>query len=572
MELNGAYVYASPTDLTETGRKALAGRPRHPRQPGPGHLRGGRGRRRSPRLQVRAGQRAQPRAAAPDRDRRRGARAGRRGRRLSRRGDRLRRRRLQLRRHRLPLHARDAGRQGQDALRRGRADRLPVADQRASSPTTSATSPRRTPLLKMYTLGHDFMPAGIHAGGLRYHAMAPLISHAYHLGMMEAVARAADQGLRRGPAVHADRGHPAGARVGARDPRGHRRGACRQGRGQAEDHPLQPHRSRLPRPRRLRAATSPASSRTTTTPRRPSRSPWSTCRRPDECVGRAQRAGRGARKRPPPASGTIRKDRMRAACASTARAADRADSKTGEAMPDLRLYRVALIVAVILAAGLAAGAETAPADRRFRRSPRLSTRRRPSATSGPWRTTSPGASPAPSADRRAGRLGRRSAGRATASRRTSTRSPSTSPAAASSLNERLGGLQRHAQGAIVVLAPRDSPPLSTQGANDDASGTAALLELASVFAGAAHLHPHRLRLERRRHRRRPGRARVPRPPSRPADRRRRGTAPGSRAATSTALTLNGWSARPLLAPPWLWSLARAAGRARRRVWHVLCRR
>ncbi len=45
-----------------------------------------------------------------------------------------------------------------------------------------------TPLLKMYTLGHDFMPAGIHAGGLRYHGMAPLISHAYHLGLMEAVA------------------------------------------------------------------------------------------------------------------------------------------------------------------------------------------------------------------------------------------------------------------------------------------------------------------------------------------------------------------------------------------------
>jgi tryptophan synthase beta chain len=45
-----------------------------------------------------------------------------------------------------------------------------------------------TPLLKMYTLGHDFMPAGIHAGGLRYHAMAPLISHAFNLGLMEAVA------------------------------------------------------------------------------------------------------------------------------------------------------------------------------------------------------------------------------------------------------------------------------------------------------------------------------------------------------------------------------------------------
>ena len=45
-----------------------------------------------------------------------------------------------------------------------------------------------TPLLKMYTLGHDFIPAGIHAGGLRYHGMAPLISHAYNLGLIEAVA------------------------------------------------------------------------------------------------------------------------------------------------------------------------------------------------------------------------------------------------------------------------------------------------------------------------------------------------------------------------------------------------
>jgi tryptophan synthase beta chain len=45
-----------------------------------------------------------------------------------------------------------------------------------------------TPLFKMYTLGHDFMPAGIHAGGLRYHAMAPLLSHVYGLGLIEAVA------------------------------------------------------------------------------------------------------------------------------------------------------------------------------------------------------------------------------------------------------------------------------------------------------------------------------------------------------------------------------------------------
>jgi tryptophan synthase beta chain len=43
-----------------------------------------------------------------------------------------------------------------------------------------------TPLVKMDTLGHDFIPPGIHAGGLRYHGMAPLVSHAYHLGLVEA--------------------------------------------------------------------------------------------------------------------------------------------------------------------------------------------------------------------------------------------------------------------------------------------------------------------------------------------------------------------------------------------------
>ncbi|MTD15392.1 TrpB-like pyridoxal phosphate-dependent enzyme [Nakamurella sp. YIM 132087] len=45
-----------------------------------------------------------------------------------------------------------------------------------------------TPLLKMHTLGHDFVPDPIHAGGLRYHGMAPLISHIYELGLMEALS------------------------------------------------------------------------------------------------------------------------------------------------------------------------------------------------------------------------------------------------------------------------------------------------------------------------------------------------------------------------------------------------
>ncbi len=45
-----------------------------------------------------------------------------------------------------------------------------------------------TPLMKMYTLGHDFMPPGIHAGGLRYHGDSALVSQLHHEGLVEAVA------------------------------------------------------------------------------------------------------------------------------------------------------------------------------------------------------------------------------------------------------------------------------------------------------------------------------------------------------------------------------------------------
>ena len=45
-----------------------------------------------------------------------------------------------------------------------------------------------TPLMKMHTLGHDFIPPSIHAGGLRYHGMSPLVSHIYELGLVEAEA------------------------------------------------------------------------------------------------------------------------------------------------------------------------------------------------------------------------------------------------------------------------------------------------------------------------------------------------------------------------------------------------
>ncbi len=45
-----------------------------------------------------------------------------------------------------------------------------------------------TPLLKMHTLGHSFIPPAIHAGGLRYHGSAPLVSHLLELGLIEATA------------------------------------------------------------------------------------------------------------------------------------------------------------------------------------------------------------------------------------------------------------------------------------------------------------------------------------------------------------------------------------------------
>ena len=47
-----------------------------------------------------------------------------------------------------------------------------------------------TPLMKMHTLGHDFVPDPIHAGGLRYHGMSPLISHLVETKEIEAVAKA----------------------------------------------------------------------------------------------------------------------------------------------------------------------------------------------------------------------------------------------------------------------------------------------------------------------------------------------------------------------------------------------
>jgi tryptophan synthase beta chain len=71
-----------------------------------------------------------------------------------------------------------------------------VAVEPASCPTLTrgvyaydfGDTAKLTPLVKMYTLGHDFVPAGIHAGGLRYHGDSPLVSQLYHEGLIEAQA------------------------------------------------------------------------------------------------------------------------------------------------------------------------------------------------------------------------------------------------------------------------------------------------------------------------------------------------------------------------------------------------
>ncbi len=227
-------------------------------------------------------------------------------------------------------------------------------------------------------------------------------------------------------------------------------------------------------------------------------------------------------------------------------------------MPDLKLYRVALVVAVVLAAASLLALKT-PEQVALSTQP---TGFDGQAAMSALRTLAqdyPGRVAGSAADRRAAGW---VAEQLTADGLTTHIDAFSATVAGrpALLNDVWGVSAAGLQGAIVVLAPRDSPPLSTQGADDDASGTAALLELASVFAGAAHSHPlvfvstdgdvngalgARAFLDR--HRNLPIFAVI-------ALRRVAGR-------NVRTLTVDGWSARPLLAPPWLWSLARTAGRA-----------
>lgn len=80
-------------------------------------------------------------------------------------------------------------------LREGKRTRLLAVEPKATPSLTKGVysydygdTGMIAPIVKMYTLGHDFVPAGIHAGGLRYHGMSPILSSLFDAGYIEAVA------------------------------------------------------------------------------------------------------------------------------------------------------------------------------------------------------------------------------------------------------------------------------------------------------------------------------------------------------------------------------------------------
>jgi len=80
-------------------------------------------------------------------------------------------------------------------LKDGQRTRLLAVEPTATPSLTKGTytfdygdTAQMAPVVKMHTLGHTFMPAGIHAGGLRYHGMAPSLSALYDAGLIEAAA------------------------------------------------------------------------------------------------------------------------------------------------------------------------------------------------------------------------------------------------------------------------------------------------------------------------------------------------------------------------------------------------
>ena len=80
-------------------------------------------------------------------------------------------------------------------LKNGKRTRLLAVEPTAAPSLTKGVytfdygdTARMAPIVKMHTLGHDFVPASIHAGGLRYHGMAPTLCALYDAGLIEAIS------------------------------------------------------------------------------------------------------------------------------------------------------------------------------------------------------------------------------------------------------------------------------------------------------------------------------------------------------------------------------------------------
>ncbi len=233
-------------------------RPRHPRpasgldrQPRHRHLRGGRGGGPGPADQLRAGQRAQPCAAAPDGHRAGGARAVRPGGPDSGPDRRLHRWRVQLRRARLPVPRREAGRAYGRHDPRRRTGELPVADEGRvrvrlrrhgrDDPTDEDAHARARLHPRSHPRGRPALPR---------HVAADLA----HLRAGSARGGREDPAgvLRGGCAVRPYRGNHPRARADPRAGRLHRGGPAVQGDRRVEGDPDRPMWTRTPGPRRVR--------------------------------------------------------------------------------------------------------------------------------------------------------------------------------------------------------------------------------------------------------------------------------------------------------------------------------
>ena len=89
-----------------------------------------------------------------------------------------------------------------------------------------------TPLMPMYTLGHDFVPPPVHAGGLRYHGDSPLVCGLVRAGLVEPRAYRQNETFEAAVQLCPHRGDHPGPRAGPRDPCRDRGGQRRpRGRG-----------------------------------------------------------------------------------------------------------------------------------------------------------------------------------------------------------------------------------------------------------------------------------------------------------------------------------------------------